>query len=156
MKRFTYLAVLVAVVLLGATLSANAGGKQRPKDWRTQDCRYQSLDGRGGYSTLEVKKTIICSAAKWPVPGGVATAECYAAHESGFYALAANPASSARGVFQVLDSTWRSWSGVEKAMRHREHVPARVLSGRANVMVSVLHAHAVGWGAWSGFAAYSC
>jgi len=88
-----------------------------------------------------VKQLIKCAAHRWDVPGGTRKALAVAACESGFRPDAYNPAGYA-GVFQQAVRYW--------PMRAAHYgLPGRSpFNARANVIVSIRMAAAVGWGPW--------
>lgn len=125
--------------------------KHRVADWRARWIRYQFADGRRGSSYPEIVRSIRSAVDRWPVPGGVGTAVRIAQCESGLRAEAENP-SGASGVYQVVDGTWGSWwsamvqarPGWQRLWRLRPSV----YNARSNVVLSIIHAHRYGWGAW--------
>jgi hypothetical protein len=105
-------------------------------------------DGNG-FSVKDVKQTIRCGVDHWRVSGGVHKAMSIARCESGFHPHANNSTSSAKGVYQFLDSTWSSVKRHYRALARRWSLSHRVFNGRANVVLAVKLAHGSGWGSWS-------
>lgn len=116
---------------------------------RHSHCRYESWNNRPGYTDNEVRLLIRCAVDHFPT--SLSTALYVANRESGLECHAANPSSSARGIYQTLDSTWRSWWGTHGGwFNHRRwRLHSHVLGCRPNVMVSIRQAHQGGWGPWS-------
>jgi hypothetical protein len=131
-------------------MAATPAGAQ---EWRERKCRYESLNGEPGHTQHEVRRTIGCAVQHWSVSGGLAQALCIARRESGLRARAENPTSSASGVYQMLDSTWRSWRfGALAPFARRMELSTNVFHARANVLIGIQAAHRWGWGPWG----YAC
>lgn len=92
-----------------------------------------------------VKALIRCAAPKL----GVSTSKALyiAWRESHYQPHAKNPHSSARGVFQVIDSTWRYFLS---HFRWGHQVGTWVEDGRANVILSLRYVKRNGWSPWGG------
>lgn len=88
-----------------------------------------------------VKKLIRCAARRWPVPGGPDKALDVARCESGF-----EPDAYGNGNGGVYQQRLTYWPDRARRWGFRGY---RVYNGRANVIVSVRMAHAVGWSPWS-------
>ena len=142
MKRASILLTLLALAALSGT--ANAATRDFN---RSLECRYSSLQGDGTMNIHEAKLTIACAVHKMPVAGGVTRALCIAERESGFYEKAYNPSGSS-GIYQVIPSTWASWTAHFANWRHQHAIPTNVFSGRANILVSIKSARTWGWGPW--------
>lgn len=118
----------------------------RGPNWRDQECRFATSDGRPGWSTADVRRVISCAAGKWAVPGGAAQAIDVAACESGADLLDRSTDGYA-GTFQQSTRYWPGRrvafdpGGWEKALH------PSVFNPRSNVIVSVRMAHADG--AWA-------
>ena len=135
------LALSIALTLQGAP--AHAQDRQS----LDQSCRFQHDDGRAGWSTDEVQRTIRCAVRRWPVPGGVDYALYIANRESGFHQYAYNP-SGCSGVYQWAGGTWASvlddFPTLYRVLSHS------VWNARSNVMYAVKYAHNRSWGPWGG------
>jgi hypothetical protein len=149
--------LLVAAVSLIATLfiakSANAqtyrldgrfiGHKKVPS------CVFRYQDGNIHFSKNEVRETIRCAVARWPVPGGLDTALYIARRESGFNWYANNPTSSAAGVYQWVSGTWSAEVSRFSEMVKLQHMSRSVWNARSNVLIAVRLAHGCGcWAPW--------
>ncbi len=78
---------------------------------------------------------------------------CIARRESGLYEFAANPSSSASGIFQIVDSTWYAWRfGYFADRANMLDLSTSVFDARANVMIGVWAMNAYGLGPWG----YGC
>jgi hypothetical protein len=91
--------------------------------------------------TRELKQLITCAARRWGVPGGARKALAVARCESGLRPRAYNPAGYA-GVYQQALVYW------DERARHFGFAGRSPFNGRANVIVSLRMASAVGWGPW--------
>ena len=138
--------LLTILVTLASSGTANAATRDFN---RSLECRYASLQGNGSMNIHEAKLTIACAVHKMPVVGGLGQALCVAERESGFDDHAYNPSGSS-GIYQVIPSTWASWTAHFAAWRHQHAIPTNVFSGRANILVSIRAARQFGWGAWGG------
>ena len=136
--------LLAAAVTVAVLVPSNA----QAQDWRRETCRYQGLT-ETTWSLREVALTIRCAASKWSVPGGVREALYIARRESGLRATAANPSSSAAGVYQFVSGTWSSVKARWRDLMQRWSLHASVYNARANVLLAIRKAHADGWGAWT-------
>lgn len=135
---------LLAVLLAAAVLVprvAHAG------DWRDDTCRFARLDGKAGFSTKEVARTIECATAHWdPVSGGTTKALDVARCESGLDAREhANPPYI--GVYQFHPSTWDSATSSRRAFMRRWDISGSAWNGRANVLIAArIFSHT--WDPW--------
>jgi hypothetical protein len=147
---------ILALAALAAILSSTPAIALPGEPWRANECRYEHLNERSGFTTFEVKTTIRCAIGHWSVPGGLSTAFCYAEHESGFNEDADNPTSTAAGVYQTVDGTWDTIRSAHPALRRGWGLGGGVHQGRTHVVLVLRYVAAHGWGAWSNWAAYSC
>lgn len=151
---------LLAVAMMAAAIGTLATGPAgaRP-DWRDEEIRYARSDGEPGWSTADVRRTIVAAVRRWPVPGGLAQALAVARCESGEDLLAPAGVDGYAGTFQQSERYWR-WSpshgylgGGRLAAFNPDGwdkpLPRSPANPRANVVVSIRMAHASGWGAWS-------
>lgn len=126
----TALAITAALILpLGATD-------------RATDCRYMTVDGRPGYSSGEVAKSIRCLAHRFGLSSEQAldVAEC----ESHLRPRARN--GPYRGVYQIGDvwsAWWRSFDDVRRFLDLRPSV----WNVRSNVAIALARARG-GWSPW--------
>jgi hypothetical protein len=79
LRKFT-IALLIAIAP-GVTWTSTPADAAT---WRARECRFQTLDGRKGWSTWEVQRTIRCAATRFGID--VQMALFVADHESGFQA----------------------------------------------------------------------
>lgn len=134
---------IAAIALL---LSLFVAAPARAADWRQEQCRTNT--GSPAWTTWDVKQTIRCAVAKWPVEGGIAKAIAVASCESGSDLLDHSTDGYA-GTFQQAVRYWPE--------RHRSTVRATnwklqssVYNPRPNVIVSIRMAHMSGWSpTWS-------
>lgn len=115
--------------------------------WRDTECRYQYLDGHRGWSTWEVKRTIVCATDKW----GVSTSYALyvADRESNFGQYATNGYTGACGVFQHMPTYWPSrLATLEVAKPKFGPLGTSCFNARSNVLAAIWMARN-GWGAWS-------
>jgi hypothetical protein len=135
------LTVVIAVGMLAAggmtsrSTPAHASGIcQFP--WRTKH----------GYNTWQVKRTIKCAVAHFPVSGGQRKALHIAWRESRFDPHAATPNGRFKGIYQQGVAWWPS--------RYRAYgfpyLLDNILNARTNIIVSIRMAHRHGWGPWGG------
>jgi hypothetical protein len=136
--RRRVIAAALAIPALLAVAPATATAAQGHGD-RTVPLRVCHYDWRA--STHQLKSVIRCAAHRWKVPGGVAKALSVARCESGFNPRAYN-ASGYAGVYQHAVRYWRQRAD-EWGFPRRS-----VFNGRANVIVAIRMAHALGWSAW--------
>jgi hypothetical protein len=148
-KNKFYLTVFIISAIIGFNLaSAHATERFTPAN-RHHHCRYESWNGRRGFSEFEVRLMVVCLVDQFPVAGGVPQAIFVIDRESSFACRAQNPYSSARGLFQVVEGTWTSWwSRIHPRLRGWGIMNNRGLC-RANATVSIVAAHRWGWGPWS-------
>lgn len=115
-------------------------------DWRSRECRYQSLQ-HATWTPREERLTLRCAVAKWSVPGGVSKAQAVGDCESGWWRLAVSPSGSYRGLFQHAITYWHG--------RVHQYRPAgwqlapSWANSRTQIVVTARMAHARGWRAWS-------
>lgn len=112
--------------------------------WREEHCRYNKATNV--WTPFEVRQTIRCATAKWPVPGGFSKAISVALCESG-YDLQDPGGDGYAGTFQQSERYWPS--------RYHHLRPAgwelqsSATNPRANTVISIRMAHGAGWSAWS-------
>ena len=141
MHKQTALALFITLscITFGAP-NANAASYEQPLD---RACRFQLYDGKLGWSTDEVERTIACAVRRWPV--SLTTARAIAWRESKFHATALN-ASGCAGVYQWAPSTWVSvlddFPDLYAVLGHG------VFNARSNVMYAVKFAHNRSWSPW--------
>jgi hypothetical protein len=138
----------LAVVLMGALLlipMSAAVARTNPAK-RHMQCRYESWNGKRGFTDEEVRKTIACAVDHFPT--SLSTAFYVANRESGYECKAQNPYSSAGGVFQVVDGTWASWWDAHDHRFRGWGLHNNKKLCRSNVMLSIRSAHMWGWGPW--------
>lgn len=141
MKYLT--AVVLSLTIIGATMAtaptAQAHGRRYTK------CRYQSVDGRHGFSSLEVRYTIRCVASHF----GVSTSEAlYVANrESGFGAYARNSSSGTCGVFQHMPQYFAE--RLAAVPDHFRRWQTSCYNARSNILAALWMVHRYGWGAWT-------
>jgi hypothetical protein len=145
LKRLLTLALLAAMIW-----PTTAQAYESKSDWRWSECRFQTRDGRMGFSDKEVKLTIRCAVQHWPVQGGVTKAFYIADRESGFNEFAKNPYSSAAGVYQFVSGTWNGVHDATHRWWHRWKLNHTVFDARANSLAAVRWAHLHGWDPWGG------
>jgi hypothetical protein len=137
--------------MIAGQAHASEGSAITETRWRYTNCRYGTLRGGPAFNRVEIKRTIGCAVQHWNVPGGLSMALCIANRESGFNAHAANPYSSAAGVYQMLSSTWGSWRhGTLARFADRWNLSRSVFHGRANVMIGVKAMSRWGLSPWGG------
>lgn len=103
---------------------------------RREFCRYQTADGKLGWSNEDVGKLITCAARHYGV--SVRYMKFVAARESGFNEDATNPFSGACGVYQHLPRYWpgRVAEFSRAAPRWKVRPDAPCHGPRPNVLVS--------------------
>jgi hypothetical protein len=158
MRRFLIL-VLAANLLLaagGATATTatatTTSHHHHTWEWRIRTLRFESSDGQPGYSYREEIKTLWWASQRYHPIGGFRTAMCIGHRESGvnLEPRANNPASSAYGVFQIVDGTWSSWyRNYPKAVSHY-HLGYDRGNPRNNIILSMraMHDSLLPWGGW--------
>jgi hypothetical protein len=144
-RRKTAAALLVAVAL--GTIAAGPAGA-RPGWDREAECRYARWDGRAGWSTQEVRRTIVCAVGKWSVQGGAGAAIAIAACESGLNANASN-GGRYLGVYQHAAAYWPARVDAFNPPTWDRPLSRSAFNARSNVVVAIRMAHAGGWGPWS-------
>lgn len=145
------LVALIACLLNVSMWTGSSYAEERFTPQKRHDkCRYESWNGRRGFTTHEVRLLIDCATDHFPVSGGDSTAFYVAERESGYFCKADNPISSAGGIFQMLDSTWASWWGTHARYfsNHGWKLRNSRYLCRANVMIAMRSAHQWGWGPW--------
>ncbi|HET9672148.1 MAG TPA: hypothetical protein VFQ40_04795 [Actinomycetota bacterium] len=138
LKRAVSAILVILAVLAFLPPHGNAG--VRP--WRYRECRFQTVDGRWGWTESEVKLTIRCLANKLNVD--VSMAMMVASHESGFDANPSNPVHC--GVYQHtrsyfdgrIDAAARRWPGLRWISRDCE-------SARSNTLAAFYLVKTDGW-----------
>lgn len=114
---------------------------------RHDRCRYESWSRGNGFTDHEVTLLIDCAVDHFPTSRS--TAHYVAQRESGLECRAANPYSTAGGVYQVVIGTWGSWwSAIHDRFAGWNLHSNRYLC-RANVLISIAAAHRWGWGPWA-------
>lgn len=140
---------LAALVLMLLTTSAGVAhaSEHRPID-RQEQCRYESWNGQPGFTHHEAKLTIGCAVDHFPTSLEIALA--VAARESGFECRAANPTSSAGGVFQIVEATWASWWDALHERFEEWDLRNNRYTCRANILIAIAAAHRWSWQPWGG------
>jgi hypothetical protein len=160
----TFAAILMTAVIMGLGTPAvqshpvlqTSTATRTSNGWRWDWCKFQSLDGKIGYTDYEVKQVIKCAVKHYPVPStwvgsGLQTALYIANRESGYECHADNPSSSAYGVFQVVQGTWDGWhSRISSDWWHQKWSLNHDRGNcRVNVMVTIREAHTTqSWAPW--------
>jgi hypothetical protein len=140
LRRFLTIVLAVGVIASGGFMfkstPAHASGI----------CEYQWWKRNGGYSVYQVKRTIRCAVAHYPVPGGTRKALYIAWRESRYDPYAVNPNGRYKGIYQQGISWWQG--------RYRTYgfpyLRDRILNARTNIIVSIRMAHRHGWAPWGG------
>jgi len=139
--------ILTLVLAISFALTLNPPAHAGITTWRDTECRYQYLDGHRGWSTWEVKKTIVCATERWGV--STSTALYVADRESNFGQYATNRYSGACGVFQHMPAYWPGRvATVASARPLLEPIGTSCYNARSNVLAAIWMARN-GWGAWS-------
>ena len=139
--------ILTLVLAISFALTLNPPAHAGITTWRDTECRYQYLDGHRGWSTWEVKRTIVCATERWGV--STSTALYVADRESNFGQYATNRYSGACGVFQNLPQYWP-----DRVMSLKDDKPwfepisTSCYDARSNILASLHMADRYGWGAW--------
>lgn len=148
--------LLVAAVLLIATTATPASAQSHRLSGRsigakqTPSCVFRYREGSAHFSKNEVRSTIRCAVKRWAVPGGLNTALYIARRESGFNWFAANPTSSASGVYQFVDGTWASQIAARSDFVRTQHLSRSVFNARSSVLIAVKLAHGCWcWTPWT-------
>lgn len=146
MRRFLTTA-LVLGLLLGA-MSTPAGA--RPT-WRQRTIRYESFDGRAGYSRAELVKTAYRATVRFHPIGNWRMVRCIIARESGWNPGALNP-SDAGGMLQIRAATWAGWYARFAQTRRYYHVTNDRMNPRNNLIIGLraMHDSLSPWGGWCG------
>jgi hypothetical protein len=135
-------------VLTAALLVLGISGSGASAAWRHHECRYQTLDGRSGWSRDEVRRTILCATHKYGV--STSTALYVADRESSLYARARNTSSGACGIFQHMPRYWPSRIGtVERSWRWMQPFGHSCYDARSNILAAMYMVKHSGWGPWS-------
>lgn len=140
----------VLAVALGMTVSSWTGDAQSLERWtpakRHAHCRYESWNGRAGFTDHEVRMLIYCAEDHFNT--NIGTALDVADRESSFECKAQNSSTSAAGIYQIVASTWSSWWSAIRPRFDGWGLHNNRLLCRANVLISINAAHRWGWGAW--------
>lgn len=140
MKKFLTL-ILATSVVCGVTSQASAYENHHWSKWAKLNCRM------GPYGNdSHVRDLIRCAAIRVDDRKDIRAALAIAARESGFEPHAANPYSTAAGLFQWLSS---SWPGSRfPALRRQFDYPNTRWHARAAAFVSLTVMKRYGCGAW--------
>jgi hypothetical protein len=135
-RRRALVAALASAALLSGIPTGAAAEEERVP---LRVCDYDWREG-----TWQLKQLIKCAARRWDSPGSPRRAVEVARCESGLDPDAYNP----NGYAGLYQQAVRYWPG--RAERWGQ--PDRsVFNGRANIIVSIRMAHALGsWSAWGG------
>lgn len=139
LRCFKYVLIgITALVLLATPARAE-------ETWREEHCRMNKATSV--WTPFEVRQTIRCATAKWPVEGGPTRAIQIALCESG--ADLQDPGGDGyAGTFQQSE---QYWPGRYRSLKPKgwELQPSAV-NPRSNTVISIRMAHARGWeGDWS-------
>jgi len=159
MRRAIVYAAAIATLLSGGAIAATeASAEARLADSQTaapgtqlereDEIRYATSDGRLGWSTIDVKRTIRAAVARWSVPGGYTFALSVARCESGADLLDSS-SDGYTGTFQQSTRYWRGRRAAYNPPTWDKPLPMAAANPRANVVVSIRMAHGSGWDAWS-------
>ena len=152
--RRTFTAGLMAACLILAMFAPTAARAHHKLDGtfrgshQAPSCIFRYLDGDPSFDKGDVRATIRCAVRRWPVPGGLETALYIARRESGLNWNAANPTSSASGVYQFVSGTWYSQVSARRDFIKTQHLSSSVWNARSNVLIAIRSAHGAGWGPW--------
>lgn len=136
---------VLTAVLITFTLTVPMIQPATAASWRWRECRFQSLDGRWGWTTTEVERTIRCLAPKLGISTSMAL--MVARHESG---LRADPPGSVHcGVYQHvrsyfsgrLDGAERRWPGLAWFAQRCETARSNILAAFYLVKIDGWNAH---------------
>ena len=137
---------LIAAAFIGRSYTETAKAGDRLD--REQEIRYATSDGRYGWSTLDVFRTIRAAVDRWPVEGGLGKALSVARCESGDDLLDSST-DGYTGTFQQATSYWAGRRASYNPELWERPLPMAASNPRANVVVSIRMAHGSGgWGAW--------
>ena len=109
-------------------------------------CEFPWWEKDGGFNKWQVKHTIKCAVAHYPVPGGANKALYIAWRESRFNPYAVNPNGRFKGIYQQ-GITW--WNDRYHTYGF-DYLKNKILNARTNIIVSIRMAHRHGWGPWGG------
>jgi hypothetical protein len=139
---------LTALVLAGALMASMTPAQAKEPGWRKAECRYQYVDGRAGWSTVEVRYTIRCSAEKFGV--SVTTAMYVANRESGFHQYAWNHSgcggAGCLGIFQHHAAYWPG--RVHLIPDKFKPYGSSAFNARTNILVTMAMVRQGGWSPW--------
>lgn len=144
MRRYLTVMLATLVIVAGASVAQAA--------WRSKECRFQTLDGRAGWSTTEVRRTIYCVANKVGID--VSMAIFVAERESGLYAKAGD---SHCGIYQHDRGSFSSrLEGAKQRWPRFEWMGGRCENARSNIFAAFhLVKDSGGWyDHWCRWAAY--
>lgn len=141
---------MLALMILATLMTPNAAASGRGP------CTEERYEVKHSMSTevqhRNVKRLIRCAVRRWAVEGGASKALAVAECESSLYTWASN--GTYEGIYQI-----GNWPGARSTwLAHRHwYFPRWVntdwkpsaLNERANVIVSIRWAHALGWSAWA-------
>ncbi|HEY7282348.1 MAG TPA: hypothetical protein VID47_12230 [Actinomycetota bacterium] len=140
LRRFLTIVLTAGVIATGGSLfkstPAHASGI----------CEFRWWKNNGGYSVTQVKRTIRCAVAHYPVPGGADKAMHIAWRESRYDPYAVNPNGQYKGIYQQGTEWWQSRYHTYGFPYLRD----RILNARTNIIVSIRMVHRDGWGPWGG------
>lgn len=141
MRRLVVVGLVGALVMMAVPAEAGT--------WRTKECRFQTLDGRWGWTVDETKRTIRCLAPKLGISTEMAL--MVAEHESGFRAI--TPYDSHCGVYQHkrtyfagrLDGAEGRWPGLAWFEQRCESARSNILAAFYLVKTDGWYAHWCRW-----------
>lgn len=135
MKHTTFNRAVLALLTLAMVLPVHAGAFS--VEHRYVRCRFESLDGHVGWTGWEVRSTIACAVARFPVPGGFGDALYIASRESGLYPKAVSSTGCCKGIYQHSDCCWASRVASFRAEHPYYRITANVFNARSNVLVAL-------------------